>query len=103
MVELEHVAEEEELMQEEYHQGGDLASHGKVDVMSDMTRYDSERLHQLIANHLKYTGSARAKDILDNWDAYKPKFRKVMPVEYRRALAELMQQNEERPVAAAGA
>ncbi len=103
MVELEHVAEEEELMQEEYHQGGDLASHGKVDVMSDMTRYDSERLHQLIANHLKYTGSARAKDILDNWDAYKPKFRKVMPVEYRRALAELMQQNEERPLAAAGA
>jgi glutamate synthase (NADPH/NADH) large chain len=103
MVELEHVAEEEDLMQEEYHQGGDLAGHGKVDVMSDMTRYDSERLHQLISNHLKFTGSARAKDILDNWDAYKPKFRKVMPVEYRRALAELMQQNEERPLAAAGA
>ena len=57
--------------------------------MKDMNRFDAERLHQLISNHQQFTGSARAKDILDNWDAYKGKFRKVMPVEYRRALAEL--------------
>ena len=38
----------------------------------------------------------------DDWENYKPKFRKVMPVEYRRALAELMTQTEQRPVAAAG-
>ena len=31
----------------------------------------------------------RAAEILDNWDAYRSKFRKVMPVEYRRALREL--------------
>ncbi|MFT4099045.1 MAG: glutamate synthase-related protein, partial [Rhodoblastus sp.] len=89
MVDLEPVAEEEELMQEEYHQGGDLTTSGKVDVMRDMTRFDAERLHQLIANHQRYTGSTRAQAILDNWAEYKGKFRKVMPIEYRRALAEL--------------
>jgi glutamate synthase (NADPH/NADH) large chain len=57
----------------------------------------------LITNHLKYTGSARARQILDNWGHYLPKFRKVMPVEYRRALEELMTENEKRPVAVAGA
>ena len=56
-----------------------------------MTRFDAERLHQLIANHASYTGSARAKMILANWTDFLPKFRKVMPVEYRRALEELNQ------------
>ena len=98
MVDLEPVEEEEDLMQEEYHQGGDLATLGRVDVMKDMTRFDAERIHQLVANHLRYTGSTRARQILDNWDVYKGKFRKVMPVEYRRALAELIGQQ---PAAAA--
>ena len=102
MVELEHVPEEEELNERLNHQGGDLAGHGRVDVMSDMTRYDSERLHRLINNHARYTGSARAREILDHWEQYKTKFRKVMPVEYRRALKELQSQNANRPLAVAG-
>ncbi|THD42857.1 MAG: glutamate synthase large subunit [Bradyrhizobium sp.] len=89
MVELEPVAAEEEAMQRQLHSGGDLAGHGRVDVMNDMSRFDAERLHQLITNHARYTGSDRARRILENWEAYLPKFRKVMPVEYRRALAEL--------------
>jgi glutamate synthase (NADPH/NADH) large chain len=94
MVDLEPMAEEEELMQKRYHQGGDLDSHGLVDIMHDMTRFDAERLHQLISNHAKYTGSERAKLILDKWDEYRPKFRKVMPVEYRRALQEMIAEDE---------
>ncbi|MGP8191774.1 MAG: glutamate synthase large subunit [Methylovirgula sp.] len=101
MVELEPVVAEEERMQESYHQGGDLDFHGRVDVMRDMTRFDAERLHQLISNHAAYTGSARARAILDNWEEYKGKFRKVMPVEYRRALQELMAQEQEAPALAA--
>jgi glutamate synthase (NADPH/NADH) large chain len=89
MVDLEPVAAEEEVMQRHLHSGGDLQGHGRVDVMGDMTRHDAERLHQLISNHARYTGSARARHILENWEAFLPKFRKVMPVEYRRALAEL--------------
>ncbi|MGD9502546.1 MAG: hypothetical protein AB7V40_08670, partial [Methyloceanibacter sp.] len=73
------------------HQGGDLESHGLVDL-TDMTRFDAERLRRLIENHLHYTGSARAKAILDDWGAYLPKFVKVMPVEYRRALEEMARQ-----------
>src|ERR1044072_7338042 len=75
-------------MERSRHQIGDLESHGLVDV-TDLSRFDEERLYQLIENHLHYTGSARAKAILDDWAAYLPKFVKVMPVEYRRALEEM--------------
>jgi glutamate synthase (NADPH/NADH) large chain len=89
MVDLEPVRDEEAVMTETYHQSGDLEGHGRVDVMSDMTRFDAERLRQLIANHHRYTGSTRAREILEDWPNYMGKFRKVMPVEYRRALNEL--------------
>ncbi len=103
MVDLEPVREEENAMTQSYHQSGDLEQHGRVDVMSDMTRFDAERLRVLIANHLRYTGSTRARAILDDWESYKPKFRKVMPVEYRRALNELLAKKKDKPpLAAAG-
>lgn len=89
MVELEPVPEEDDMLEKLHHHGGDLAHKGRVDVSGDMTRHDEERLYQLISNHLHYTGSTRAKQILDNWVDYRPKFRKVMPVEYRRALEEM--------------
>ncbi|MEK1862362.1 MAG: glutamate synthase large subunit, partial [Rhizobium leguminosarum] len=89
MVELEPVPEEDDMLEKLHHHGGDLMHKGRVDVSGDMTRHDEERLYQLISNHLHYTGSARATQILDNWADYRPKFRKVMPVEYRRALEEM--------------
>jgi glutamate synthase (NADPH/NADH) large chain len=101
MVGLEPVVEEEELMQKNYHLGGDLDFHGRVDVMGDMTRFDAERLHQLISNHALYTNSAQARHILEHWDEYKPKFRKVMPVEYRRAIEELIANGGQPSLAAA--
>jgi glutamate synthase (NADPH) large chain len=89
MVELEPVPEEDDMLEKLHHHGGDLMHKGRVDVTGDMTRHDEERLYQLISNHLHYTGSTRAKAILDAWADYRPKFRKVMPVEYRRALEEM--------------
>ena len=86
MVELEPVPEEDILMEKLHHQGGDLDFKGKVDVSGDMTRHDDERLWQLISSHLHWTGSARAKEILEHWETFRPKFVKVMPVEYRKAL-----------------
>lgn len=94
MVDLEPVKEEHDIMERHRHQTGDLESHGRVDVMADMTRFDSERLHQLIENHAHYTNSSRARAILDDWEAMLPKFRKVMPVEYRRALREMQKAQE---------
>ena len=78
MVDLEPVEDEEEVM-EKLHRS-DIESHGLVDVKSDMTRFDAERLRQLIQNHVHYTASTRAQGILDNWETYLPKFVKVMPV-----------------------
>jgi glutamate synthase (NADPH/NADH) large chain len=105
MVELEPVLTDEAANALYFGHAGDLETHGRVDVMSDMTRFDAERLRYLIGNHARYTGSRRAADILASWSDYVPKFRKVMPVEYRRALAELKAQEEaEKPrLAAAGA
>jgi glutamate synthase (NADPH) large chain len=62
---------------------------GRVDVSGDMTRFDAIRLRQLISNHLHYTGSSIAKRILSDWDNYLPKFVKIMPIDYRRALTEM--------------
>jgi glutamate synthase (NADPH/NADH) large chain len=89
MVELEPVPEEDDILEKLHHHGGDIAHKGRVDVSGDMTSHDEERLYQLILNHVHYTGSQRGRTILDNWASYRPKFRKVMPVEYRRALQEM--------------
>ncbi|WP_181706802.1 glutamate synthase large subunit [Chthonobacter rhizosphaerae] len=89
MVDLEPVPEEDELLEKLHHHGGDLMFKGRVDLSSDMTRHDDERLRALIQNHVLYTGSARGKDILDRWEVFRPRFVKVMPVEYRRALREM--------------
>jgi glutamate synthase (NADPH/NADH) large chain len=49
---------------------------------------DERELKGLINRHLEYTGSPRAKEILDNWDSYVDKFIKVLPIEYKRVLDE---------------
>jgi glutamate synthase (ferredoxin) len=41
----------------------------------------------LVEKHLAYTKSARAKQVLDNWDAMVPRFVKVLPNDYKRMLA----------------
>ena len=100
MVELEPVPEEDDLMESEHHHGGDIEYHGRVDITEDMTRFDEERLKTLIQKHKKYTKSSRAEEILNNWSFYRPKFLKVMPTEYRRALEEIKAEKEGRIVAA---
>ena len=102
MVELEPVAAEDEALEQLDHQGGDLETHGRVDVSHDMTRFDALRLYQLIQKHVHYTASARGKEILENWNATLPKFVKVMPVDYRRALQEMQATQSTTGVAAKG-
>src|SRR5712691_4467422 len=103
MVELEPVLSEEMVNQNTYHHTGDLEAHGRVDVFANLLESDVERLHILISRHAKLTGSKRAADILANWKGYMPKFRKVMPVEYRRALKELKANADAEPKIAIGA
>jgi glutamate synthase (NADPH) large chain len=103
MVQLEPVLSEEMINENTYHQSGDLEAHGRVDVFQNLLESDVERLHILITRHAKLTGSRRAADILANWKASLPKFRKVMPVEYRRALKELKANADAEPKIAIGA
>ena len=53
-----------------------------------MLNDDATRLRVIIDRHLRYTNSQRAKKILDSWEDYQPKFLKIMPVDYKRALME---------------
>ena len=52
-------------------------------------RTDEAILKAMIENHARHSGSGQAKHILENWNAYRGKFVKVFPSEYRRALGEL--------------
>ncbi len=53
---------------------------------------DVAELKTMISNHVQYTGSAVGADILDRWTETLPQFHKVMPVDYKRALRELAEE-----------
>jgi len=55
---------------------------------------DLEYIQMMIAKHVDYTKSTRGKHVLDNWKSLSKKFVKVMPVDYKRALADLQKQAE---------
>ena len=58
-----------------------------------MGQSDEAVLRRLIERHAQYTGSQRARQILDEWATYRAKFVKVFPKEYKRALGELAAKN----------
>jgi glutamate synthase (NADPH/NADH) large chain len=55
---------------------------------------DEQELREMLENHVRYTGSAKAQYILDNWEACLPYFIKVFPMEYRRVLGMMMREDE---------
>jgi len=57
--------------------------------MGDPLRFDAERLRILVERHHLFTGSARARALLEDWDNALTHFVKVMPKDFRRALLEL--------------
>ena len=50
---------------------------------------DEAQLRKLLEEHNRWTGSKRARELLDNWSEARAKFVKVFPNEYKRALAEI--------------
>ncbi len=79
--------------------GDDLESHGRVDI-DHLEMGDELILKGLIERHVRYTGSAHAREIIEHWTAWRCKFVKVMPHEYRRALAEMAAQKQKQLEAA---
>ncbi len=50
---------------------------------------DEQLLKKLLEEHNRWTGSRRAREILDHWKETRGRFLKVFPNEYKRALAEM--------------
>jgi glutamate synthase (NADPH) large chain len=88
MVELEAITADPGSLAALAKQNGNVAV-ALTSVMADMRAQDAERLHALIVRHAHYTNSAKAQLILSDWAAWLPKFKKIMPMEYRRALTEI--------------
>ncbi len=57
-----------------------------VDLEALSDEEEIKELKQLVESHAKYTGSTRAKQILENWDSYLQKFVRVIPRDYKRVL-----------------
>ncbi len=47
---------------------------------------DVQELKELISKHAQYTNSPKARQVLDNWELYRDKFIKVVPIEYKKVL-----------------
>lgn len=58
------------------------------------SKYDVQELKEMIADHVKYTNSAKGKLILDHFKEYLPKFKKIIPHDYRRMLQTIVQMEE---------
>ncbi|MEO1623080.1 MAG: hypothetical protein AAFU53_18865, partial [Cyanobacteria bacterium J06632_3] len=50
------------------------------------TAEESKDLQEIVQRHANYTGSKKAKSLLENWESVVPKFVKVMPRDYKRVL-----------------
>ena len=57
-------------------------------------KYDVLELKDIIAEHVSYTNSAKGKEILDHFGEYLPKFKKIVPHDYRRMMNTIVQMEE---------
>jgi glutamate synthase (NADPH/NADH) large chain len=57
-----------------------------VDIEPITSKEDAALLRRLVERHVEYTGSEHATRLLRDWTEIAPRFVKVMPIDYRRAL-----------------
>ena len=48
------------------------------------SKEDQEELRTILEKHVAYTGSVKAKTVLDQFEEYLPKFKKIIPEEYKK-------------------
>jgi len=68
---------------------------GMVDVEPLVQEEDVQEVQDLVRRHVRYTDSTVAARILGDWSAAQPRFVKVMPRDYKRALAAMQRAREE--------
>ena len=67
---------------------------GMVSFEAVTEKYDVMELKDMISEHVKYTNSRKGREILENFKEYLPKFKKIIPHDYRRMLQTIMQMEE---------
>jgi len=68
---------------------------GMVDLEPLEAPPDVEEVQELLRRHVRYTQSRMAERILADWDAMQPRFVKVMPRDYKRAMTAMKRAQEE--------
>ena len=57
-------------------------------------KYDVLELKDLITEHVAYTNSKKGKEVLDNFGEYLPKFKRIIPHDYKKMLNTIVQMEE---------
>ena len=57
-------------------------------------KYDVQELKSMIQEHVGYTNSEVGKRILDHFEEYLPKFKKIIPEDYEKMMAAIFQMEE---------
>jgi glutamate synthase (ferredoxin) len=66
-----------------------------VDLETVVDAAEAAALRRLVENHLERTSSHRARQVLDAWDEWLPKFVKVIPRDYKRMLDAIARAEEQ--------
>ena len=67
---------------------------GLVSTEPVTEKYDVMELKEMITEHVNYTNSQKGREILDYFGDYLPKFKKIIPHDYRRMLQTIVQMEE---------
>ena len=67
---------------------------GMVFTEALTNKYDVLELKELIGEHVTLTNSEKGKEILDNFADYLPKFKKIIPYDYKRMMMAIVQMEE---------
>ena len=65
-----------------------------VNIERVTDKYDVQELKNMIQEHVAYTNSEVGKKILDNFKDYLPKFKKIIPEDYEKMMAAIIQMEE---------
>lgn len=65
-----------------------------VSVEKVTNKYDVQEMKNMIQDHVSYTNSVKGKEILDNFEEYLPKFKKIIPHDYNRMLTTIVKMEE---------
>ena len=58
------------------------------------SKYDIQELKEMIQEHVAYTNSEKGKEILEHFEEYLPKFKKIISHDYERVLTTIVQMEE---------